>query len=78
MVSSSLALLLSYPLLLIFSYICSSRAVAPVGDKVLSNGEKFCLSVFRLIRPFVCLKNAGLATFVPTLARPQTLTLRLL
>ena len=36
MVSSFLALLLIHPLLLIFfSYICSSRAAAPVGDEVL-------------------------------------------
>ena len=36
MVSGSLALLfLRFPLLLIFSYLCSSRAAAPVGDEVL-------------------------------------------
>ena len=74
MVSSSLALLLIHPSLLIFfSYICGSRAAAPVG-----NGEKFHLPIFLLILLFVCLKNAGLAIFVPTLASPQTLALRLL
>ena len=51
MFSSTLTLLLSNPLLLIFSYLCC-------------RGQS---SVFLMIRPFACLKNAGLAKFVSTL-----------
>ena len=56
MVTGSLALLNCFFYCFLYSYFNGSRAAAPVGDKVLQNGEKF--------RPSFC-RNCQSQLLVP-------------